>query len=478
MCLFILLLSSYGKHVFAEDICHFEWIKTEIVVPLNGNLYDYIDNYEVKFYINGKESNDFCISKEENASTFSTVLTNVIGEYHVYYLAYNDFYNCYSEQMITFIVKDLTKPDIKGDELVRLLYKQKFDYKEHFTITDNYSEKDKINVYVYDDNVSYDYVGKYKAMIVAVDEDGNKNEKEFYIEIYDDVAPTIKVKKELVFSYGIDFDINDYFDIKDNYDKNVVVTHTPLKKELGNQSLTLLARDQFGNSNQMTFSVNVIDNVPPTIEFLEGDIVLDISKNKSIYSIVQSIIKNISDNYDDRNNITVDYETNIILDKVDVYNVTVYAQDSFNNKNEKTTTVFLKSFENPILICEDKYIFTLGDSIDLESLVSAYDKYDLDINKKIEVVDSNVDETKPGSYQVLYRVFSNSCNYEEKIIDIVIQEKKEKEEVSFIEKAKNFIKQNSLIVFLVIINVTLFLGAIILIASNHKTVTKVKKNDV
>ena len=69
---------------------YFVWEKTQIDVPLNSSLENYKDKYELSFYVNGSKSKDYYVEKEVNCSTFSTVLTNKIGKYTVYYKAVSE----------------------------------------------------------------------------------------------------------------------------------------------------------------------------------------------------------------------------------------------------------------------------------------------------------------------------------------------------------------------------------------------------
>ena len=69
---------------------YFVWEKVVIDVPLNSSLESYKDDYVVKLYVDGNESDDFYVTYETNCSTFTTVMTNKVGKYTVYYKAYSN----------------------------------------------------------------------------------------------------------------------------------------------------------------------------------------------------------------------------------------------------------------------------------------------------------------------------------------------------------------------------------------------------
>ena len=107
--------------VFASNT-YFVWEKTIIDVPLNAPISLYEDKFELSFYVNGVKSDDYIVEKEVNCSTFSTVLTHIIGRYTVYYKAYSKNNNISSTQAIIFNVIDINPPNVSLNKPVVLEY--------------------------------------------------------------------------------------------------------------------------------------------------------------------------------------------------------------------------------------------------------------------------------------------------------------------------------------------------------------------
>ena len=60
-------------------------------------------------------------------------------------------------------------------------------------------------------------------------------------------------------------------------------------------------------------------------------------------------------------------------------------------------------YEVPTINADDKTI-TVGDKFDVKKDVTAKDTEDGNLTDKIEVVKNDVDTTKPGTYEVVYKV--------------------------------------------------------------------------
>ena len=112
LCVVLILLNVFTVKTNASN-AYFVWEKKEIEVPIYSDLEEYKDDYIVKLYVDGKESFDFTVEKEVNCSSYSTVLTNKIGDYTVYYKAISKTHYAYSEVPIVFHVIDVTSPVIK-----------------------------------------------------------------------------------------------------------------------------------------------------------------------------------------------------------------------------------------------------------------------------------------------------------------------------------------------------------------------------
>ena len=76
----------------------------------------------------------------------------------------------------------------------------------------------------------------------------------------------------------------------------------------------------------------------------------------------------------------------------------------------------------PTINASDKTL-TVGDKFDLLKDVTASDKEDGDITKKVEVLSNDVDTSKAGTYTVIYKVTDSKGASSTKTITVTVKEK-------------------------------------------------------
>lgn len=410
------MISSFTKLKGYE--LKFIWNKTDIYIPYGADVNKYINDYEVKFYVDGIESQDFYVEKEVNYSTFDTVITTKVGDYRVYYKAISETYNFSSVGTIVFHVFDNISPKISPTtEEIYLEYEEKLTDFTWLRAIDNVSSFESLRYILDDSLVKYNTLGKYPAKISIYDEFDNCTEYDFYINIYDKTKPVIKNLLPLKIEYGENIEIANYFIATDNYDgdvtQNIIIDgYNPYL--IGNYYIDVSVFDSSNNKTTMKFMINVIDSIPPTVILKSTELLLDLNKISTYDE--QFFLDNIIQAYDNASkklDIYVDYRNikHEIRDFIVIYQV----KDESQNINTIEVLVKVREVIPPIINGPDYYKINVNDSIDLYSLIIV----DANLKDKVEIIENNLDVTKVGTYKVIYRVFNSSGLYS--IKEIIIE---------------------------------------------------------
>ena len=196
--------------VNAKEGTYFVWEKTIIEVPYKESVYDYKDDYVVRFYVNGKESKEFDVHREVNGTTLSTVVTSHMGKYIVYYKAVSIEHNISSVMPITFVVVDVNPPIVKLESnTVQLEYGTRLEEVIFYSANDDVYSYQQLEIEIDDSYINYSVLGTYPSKITVADGYGNYTEKDFYVEIIDTTPPAISILKPLIFEFGSSVNFND-----------------------------------------------------------------------------------------------------------------------------------------------------------------------------------------------------------------------------------------------------------------------------
>ena len=231
------------------------------------------------------------------------------------------------------------------------------------------------------------------------------------------VGDTFDPKADVTATDEEDGNLTDKIEIK----KNDVDTTKPGKYEV-----TYKATDSKGTSRTKTITVTVnpkmeVLNAIPTIK----------AEDKTL---------TVGDTFDPKADVTAeDVEDGNLTDKIEVlknevdttkagkYEVAYKVTDSKGASRTKTITVTVNPKMEPLneaqtIDVTDKEI-TVGDKFDPKDGVSAKDKEDGNLTDKIEILKNTVDPSKPGVYEVTYKVTDSKGASCTKTIKVTVKEK-------------------------------------------------------
>ena len=231
------------------------------------------------------------------------------------------------------------------------------------------------------------------------------------------VGDTFDPKADVTATDAEDGDLTDKIEIL----KNEVDTTKPGKYEV-----TYKVTDSKGASYTKSITVTVnpkmeVLNAIPTIK----------AEDKTL---------TVGDTFDPKADVTAeDVEDGDITDKIEVlknevdttkpgkYEVTYKVTDSKGASRTKTITVTVNPKieplnEAPTIDVTDKEI-TVGDKFDPKEGVTAKDTEDGDLTDKIEILKNTVDPSKPGVYEVTYKVTDSKGASCTKTIKVTVKEK-------------------------------------------------------
>lgn len=422
--LLIFIVSFFGKKVDAID-AYFEWTNTHILVDYGDSIEKYKNQYEIHFYVDGKENDNFKVKMGTNASTFSTVLTNRVGKYTVYYQAYSEEFNVRSEQAIVFEVVDRVPPTVEVENTnIKLNFGEKFEYQKYMSVTDNSCKIDEIDICLINENgINYSMLGTYHVPIIISDLYDNSVRIDFQVTIVDGIAPTIRQIKSPVINYGESLEIDDFFVAIDNYDGNIssfLEVNKFDEKRLGYQEIELKVNDMSGNKTTAIFNVLIVDDTPPELLLKTYSLELDI-KEYSMFTkdYFKQFLLNVDDNYQLS---SIDIDISNIKGLVGTYDVIFKATDSSGNETKKIIKVNLVEVSGPTVMANAVVSFPVGTNIDYYSLVEIDGEFDYLAHQKIEIVTNTVDVNTPGKYYVTYRCANSSVEYTIYTVEVTIYE--------------------------------------------------------
>ena len=277
--------------------------------------------------------------------------------------------------------------------------------------------------------------GKYEVTYKVTDSGGASHVKTIKVTVNPkmeplNAAPIIEVEDKTL-TVGDTFDPMADVTATDAEDGNLTDKIEILNNEVdttkpGKYEVTYKVTDRKGASYTKTITVTVnpkmeVLNAIPTIK----------AEDKTI---------TVGDTFDPKADVTAeDVEDRDLTDKIEVlknevdttkagkYEVTYKVTDRKGASRTKTITVTVNPKmeplnEAPTIDVTDKEI-TVGDKFDPKDGVTAKDKEDGNLTDKIEILKNTVDPSKPGVYEVTYKVTDSKGASCTKTIKVTVKEK-------------------------------------------------------
>ena len=277
--------------------------------------------------------------------------------------------------------------------------------------------------------------GKYEVTYKVTDSGGASHVKTIKVTVNPkmeplNAAPIIEAEDKTL-TVGDAFDPMADVTATDAEDGNLTDKIEILNNEVdttkpGKYEVTYKVTDSKGASYTKTITVTVnpkmeVLNAIPTIK-------------------AEDKILTVGDTFDPKADVTAeDVEDGNLTDKIEVlknevdttkagkYEVTYKVTDSKGASRTKTITVTVNPKietlnEAPTIDVTDKEI-TVGDKFDPKDGVTAKDKEDGNLTDKIEILKNTVDPSKPGVYEVTYKVTDSKGASCTKTIKVTVKEK-------------------------------------------------------
>ncbi len=415
----VLVFFGYRAYIHASSY-YFVWENTNLTIPLNGNISDFMYFPKANLYLDDKRIEDSNISylrTGNNLYLLDDVDTSTVGRYYVMYYAYDydlQTANCdgYS-QLICFEVVDDIPPTIDIiDSNLKLSYNVKsFDFKSYINVYDN---NELVSYNIDDSNVKYGVVGNYSAHVYAFD-GYQSSSKDINIRIVDEVAPNLTFLPEnkileIAYIDNLEIDFHKYFKAIDEYDGNVIQSleiSNYDNKSLLPQILTARVSDNSNNYKTIEFTLLIKDNEPPsiTLKGIENIIYLEDIDFFNPYDYIVNVSDNLS-------NLTIN-DVNIegkLEKKIGSYKYIYKIKDESENETKKEIIFRVLSLNYSKITIKNPTIY-VNDEFDIYKYVNVVDDSDSSAINNLKIINSNLNTKNKGTYYIEIAVNNSSGNF-------------------------------------------------------------------
>ena len=196
------------------------WKNTVIDIPLNDNIYDYVDYPEASLY----DLNDFLVStdyyyeKGVNRTSLSVVNSKHVKSFRIIYrVTYSELDISFDEEIIFNIIDNKPPEIIKIPEIVMPVKTKLLTEKEIVSgliYKDNYYKTEELTVKVLNLNhVNINKPGDYEIIYEIMDPSYNVTRITKVYKIISKEHPEIKQEKDLVITVNTSFNHHNYFNL-------------------------------------------------------------------------------------------------------------------------------------------------------------------------------------------------------------------------------------------------------------------------
>ncbi len=407
---------THVEYVYVED--HVKPIikrKDNVyIIGTHFNIYDYFeaeDNYDdfVKIEFQLKDS----IVKEGKAEVELTAKDSSGN----------------TTKITSYIECVLDKPPVvtSSNPFTIAFGNKKPDYLNYIRYEDDFTPTKDIMIVVNDQYVNYDILGEYEIIYQLTDSRGNET---LYVErvfIVDMLKPVITKIENNTYQIGSEFDIYDYFGVKDNYDYIIDLNYEIEGdlNSLGRIDVNLWAIDSSGNRAELKSFIEIVNINPPkltlTIESVEINVFEDID--------------NYLDYIEIGNHIGILTKEDIIIvnevdyGKIGSYEIVFSLTDMSGLTTTQTLIVYIQDKIPPIIYAENKTI-QLYENIDLLEDVFVSDNYSNLENIRLTIYNTNLNTNIKGNYFITYEAIDESGNHSYQTVTITVISKQEETQLN------------------------------------------------
>lgn len=466
---FICTLTSFFTINSSAATWKYEWFNTLVEVPLGDTVENYKKIPYAILYKDNVALTDTNITIDYNGDYLfylKNVNTNKIGEYKVWYKAYESKYipgTCNEYKcLITFKVRDYTKPklDIISDPLF-LAKDSDYNLDLNVVSSDDYGDVSL----VYNTNLNINRLGEYDVFVTAKDISGNYDSKEFKVIVYDNSSLPIiscnQYEDDIYIPYKMDFDITKFFTAIDSKDGDITdkIIYPPLTNDsICTYNYTISVSNNSLLTSYYTVKIHVVDEEEPVLELTQHELILDYKTDFENYNFMQHI-KKLSDNLPiNKDNIKIEHN---LENNVGNYIINYSYNDGVYEVAD-SISVNLFSFKSPKIKASDIEM-KVSSNINLYDYVSVSDESDINILDSLIIDDNEVNYNSEGEYfATAYCMNSSGLSSQVKFKVIVTSD-------SIFSSSNIGITLTIIIIFSILIIVSLGIGIYLFLKKKRRT---------
>ena len=269
-----------------------------------------------------------------------------------------------TSKVFNIAVEDLINPVITSTHNDQVIYVDENceatlpDFRSFVTATDNCTSEDNLTITQLPE-AGIEISGNSNNIILTVtDESGNSNQVSFNVSVVDNIMPeilSVHNDQTVYVDDNCEFLLEDYtifVTASDNCtpSNSLTISQEPVAGSSisGNINIvTLTVEDESGNTNEVTFNVDVRDNIAPVITSIHNDITVTDEGNCEASLADYTTTVEASDNC---GNITITQSPAPGTTIGGYINeITITVKDDFNNADEVTFNVAVEDITNPVI---------------------------------------------------------------------------------------------------------------------------------
>ncbi len=255
------------------------------------------------------------------------------------------------------------------------------------------------------------YLGKQEVIYQISDSSGLVGETKLAVTVKDIKPPEIALLESIIVDvHALEPYVFDYLLITDDYDTlndlTITKTGSVTMSKIGAYRIIIKAVDRAKNTTEFPVVIEVVDRIPPSLEVISMWVIDDFKRPDYISMIITA------DNYDKDVIVIID-DLHINYSEIGIHEVYVTARDISGNETTKMMIIEVKDLSYPeiILSTQQAYIAYGIDHINyLDYVENVHDSYDKNLTINDVEVDSTIDFSSIGLYQVIFKLKDQSGN--------------------------------------------------------------------